>query len=111
VTALFAEDGSFIPDEGPTATGSEQIRRTFEGAFRARSFQRELHVDQIREGSDMAVAQTHTTGTITILAANDTIQLVSRELFVLRRTGADWPITDDMFNRPAGAAAQTAGPA
>jgi len=21
VTALFAEDGSFIPDEGPTATG------------------------------------------------------------------------------------------
>jgi uncharacterized protein (TIGR02246 family) len=39
VTALFAEDGSFIPDEGPMATGREQIRRAFEGAFRARSFQ------------------------------------------------------------------------
>jgi len=33
VVALFAEDGSFLPDESPTATGREQIRRAFEGSF------------------------------------------------------------------------------
>jgi uncharacterized protein (TIGR02246 family) len=99
VLAVFAEDGSFLPDESPTATGREQIRHTYEGAFQARSFQRELHIDQIREGSDVAVAL-HTTGTITILAANNTIPVGSRELFVLRRTGTYRQITDYMFNRP-----------
>lgn len=100
VVALLAEDGSFLADEVPAATGREQIRRAFEGAFKARSFQRELHVDRIRQGSDMAVALAHPTGTMTILAGNNPIAVVSRELFVLRRAGTDWQIADYMFNRP-----------
>jgi uncharacterized protein (TIGR02246 family) len=98
VTELFAEDGSFIPDEGPTLTGHDQIRSTFDVAFQARSFQRELHIDRIHEGSGMAAAQTHTTGTITFLDENNATQVVSRELFVLRKSGSDWLITDYMFN-------------
>lgn len=100
VVALFAEEGSLLPDESPTATGREQLRRAYERTFQAISLQRELHIDQIREGSDVAVARTHTTGTLTFLAANNTITMGSRELFVLRRTGTDWQINDYMFNRP-----------
>lgn len=65
-------------------------------------FYRELHIDEIREESDVAVARTHTTGTLTPVATNAAVPLGSRELFVLRRTGADWKITDYMFNRPEG---------
>ena len=59
-----------------------------------------LHIDQVYERSDVAVALADSTGTLTIRAANSTITVGSRELFVLRRTGTDWQITDYMFNRP-----------
>ncbi len=100
VVALFAEDGSLLGDESPTATGHEQLRRAYEEAFREIRFQREVRIDRIREGSDVAVARTHTTGTLTFRAVNDTITTGSRELFVLRRSGADWLITEYMSNRP-----------
>jgi uncharacterized protein (TIGR02246 family) len=97
--AVFADDGTFMADELETAVGHEQIRRTFQGAFQGRSFQRELHVDEVREGGDVAAARTHTTGTITILAGDNVLQVVSRELFVLRKSAEGWRIADYMFNR------------
>jgi hypothetical protein len=48
----------------------------------------------------VAIAQTHTTGTLNLLAPDTALELVSRELFVLRRTGSEWRIVDYMFNRP-----------
>jgi conserved hypothetical protein len=101
VVSAFADDGTFMADEMEAAIGEDQIRRTFQGAFQARSFQRELHVDEVREGEDMASARTHTTGTITMLADNNVVSVVSRELFVLRKSAEGWRITDYMFNRPA----------
>jgi hypothetical protein len=52
----------------------------------------------------MAAALTHTAGTLTILATNNTMHAPSRELFVLRKAGNGWRITEYMFNRPAGPA-------
>lgn len=101
VVSAFAEDGTFIADEMEAAVGEEQIRRTFQGAFQARSFQRELHIDELREGEDLGSARMHTTETITILADNNVLSVVSRELFVLRKSADGWRITDYMFNRPA----------
>ena len=48
--------------------------------------------------------QAHTTGTLTMLKPNTTIELVSRELFVLRKTGSVWRIVDYMLNHPEHAA-------
>lgn len=101
VVSVFTEDGSFMSDERETVTGHAQLRRAFEGIFKALSFQRELHVDHIREGADMAAALTHTTGTRTDLTTNSTMTGLSRELFVLRKSGTGWRITDYMFNRTA----------
>jgi uncharacterized protein (TIGR02246 family) len=104
VVSVFAEDGSLMSDERETVTGHAQLRRTFEGFFKIFSFQRELHVDHIREGAEMAAVLTHTTGTRTMLATNSTMTGISRELFILRKTGTGWRITDYMFNRPGGQA-------
>ncbi|MEX2546980.1 MAG: nuclear transport factor 2 family protein [Chloroflexota bacterium] len=101
VVALFVEDGTFMANEAPSVTGHKQIRQSFEGHFREISFRREVHIDEIREGSEIATARTHTTGTLTFLAASNTVTIDSRELFVLRKTDGDWRITDYMFNRPA----------
>jgi hypothetical protein len=72
--------------------------------FKAVSFGRELHIDRVIEEGDLATAQTHTTGTLTMLEPDTTIELVSRELFVLRKTGSEWRIADYMFNHPERAA-------
>jgi hypothetical protein len=71
----------------------------FTGIFKAMSFGRELHVDRITEEGDLATAQTHTTGTLTMLETNTTIPGLSRELWVLRRTGSLWRVVDYMFNQ------------
>jgi hypothetical protein len=42
--------------------------------------------------------QTHTTATLTMLDKNTTIPVLSRELFVLRKTSPGWRIVDYMFN-------------
>jgi len=102
--ATFAADGSLMAEEAPTATGHEQLRQFFTGLFKAVSFGRELHIDRILEEGDLATAQTHTTGTLTMLEPDTTIELVSRELFVLRKTGSGWRIADYMFNHPQRAA-------
>ena len=99
IVAVFAGDGSVMADEFPSATGQEQLRRLFAGIFKARSFGRELHVDRVIEEGDLASVQTHTTGTLTMLETNTTIQGLSRELWVLRRDGSGWLIVDYMFNR------------
>lgn len=99
IVAVFADDGSVMADEFPSATGQEQLRRLFTGIFKARSFGRELHIDRIIEEGDLAAVQTHTTGTLTILETNTTIQGLSRELWVLRKANSGWRIVDYMFNR------------
>ena len=103
IVAVFADDGSVMADEFASATGQEQLRRLFAGIFKARSFGRELHIDRIIEEGDLAAVQTHTTGTLTILETNTTIQGVSRELWVLRKADSGWRIVDYMFNRPGSA--------
>lgn len=99
ILAAFADDGSVMADGFPSATGQEELRRLFTGIFKALSFGRELHLDRIIEAGDLATAQTHTTGTQTRLETNTTISGLSRELWVLRKTGSGWRIVDYMFNR------------
>ena len=105
IVAVFADDGSVMADEFPSATGQEQLRSLFTGIFRARSFGRELHFDRIIDEGDLAAVQTHTTGTLTILETNATIQGLSRELWVLRKADSGWRIVDYMFNRSGRAGA------
>jgi ketosteroid isomerase-like protein len=100
ILAVFADDGEIMADERPTALGLSQLRGLFTGIFQALGFARELHIDRILEEGDVAIAQTHTTGTLNLLAPDTALELVSREIFVLRRTGSEWRIVDYMFNRP-----------
>jgi uncharacterized protein (TIGR02246 family) len=100
ILGVFDEEGTFMMDEAETVAGHDELRRAFQGAFGARAFERELHVDEIREADDLASARTHTTGTITLLPSNDVLSVGGRELFVLRRADDGWRITDAMLNRP-----------
>jgi uncharacterized protein (TIGR02246 family) len=101
IVALFADDAVVMAHEFETATGTAQIRAAFEGAFARVRIQETIDVDRIVERGELAVAQTHSTGTLTVLESGTTLELSYRELFVLRRLSDGWRITDYMFNSAA----------
>jgi uncharacterized protein (TIGR02246 family) len=99
IVGVFAEDGTIMADEAPTATGLAHIRATYAWAFQAMRFRREVHIDRLRGEGDVAVAQTHSTGTVSLMGDDRPVEAVNRELFVLRKGDAGWRITEYMFNR------------
>lgn len=103
IVGVFAEDGTIMADEAPTATGLAQIRATYAWAFQGMHFRREVHIDRLHEEGDVAVAQTHTTGTVSLMGDDRPVEAVNRELFVLRKGDAGWRVTEYMFNRAPGA--------
>lgn len=103
IVGVFAEDGTIMADEAPTATGLAQIRATYAWAFQVMRFRREVYIDRVREEGDVAVATTHTTGTVSPIGGDGPIEAVNRELFILRKLDAGWRITEYMFNRAPGA--------
>jgi uncharacterized protein (TIGR02246 family) len=100
--AVFTRDAVVMADEMPTVTGRDQIRDTYAGAFKGMCFQFECGIDQVTVHGDMAVVRTHASGTMTILAANNTVEAPEhRELFILRNMDGQWRISDYMFNTSA----------
>jgi uncharacterized protein (TIGR02246 family) len=107
LTSLFDEGGVFIGEGAPTANGRSQIRMPAEGAFRAMRVNHEYEVDRIERRGGLAVVQTHSHGTLTMLEHGATVPNPHRELYLLRDDGEQWLITHYMYNSASnGAGAQ-----
>lgn len=104
VVSLLTQDALLLRDEADTVSGRDQIRAAFGEIFKAISLKREVSINQAQEGRDTAVVVTHTTGTVTFLANDTTIDAVARELVVLRRSAVGWLISAYAHNRPGGMA-------
>lgn len=99
IVRLFTEDGTVMADGTPTATGHDQIRSTYKGAFESICVHFVCVIEKVVEEGTMAIVRAHATGTITMLSTNNTNTAPQhRELFVLRQADAGWKITDYIFN-------------
>ena len=99
VLALYAEDGVFMPTEAPTAAGKEQVRAAYEHVFGIIKLNIAFSIDEIVQHGDFAFARTLSRGQVTVLAEGATLPEENRELFVLRKTDAEWKIARYMFNK------------
>jgi uncharacterized protein (TIGR02246 family) len=100
--AVFTPDAVVMADEMPTVIGRDQIRDIYAGAFAGVCFKFKCGIDHVTADGDIGVVRTHATGTMTILAANNTVEAPEhRELFILRRVNGQWLISDYMFNTAA----------
>ncbi len=99
VLALYTEDGVFMPTEGPTAAGKEQIRAAYEHVFGIIKLDIAFSINEIVQSGNFAFARTVSRGEVTVLAEGVTLPEENRELFVLKRTGDDWRIARYMFNK------------
>lgn len=100
IVSLFAADGHLMADELPTAHGAAQIRAALEDVLRVLKVTCTYEIDRVTEVGGLAIVEAHSTDTVTMIASNSVSQIEFRELFILRRAGNGWQITDYIFNRP-----------
>ncbi len=98
--SVYADEGVFMPDHVPTSSGTD-IRGAYVQIFDTIKLDVEFHYDAISVHDDVAVARTHSQGTLTVLADGVVVDdEQNRELFVLARRNGGWKIASYMFNKP-----------
>ena len=97
--SLYAKDGIFMPSGAPSATGSENILKSYEFIFSQIQLNIEFFIDEILVEGDFAFATTSSKGTTLIHATGETIPEENRELFVFEKLDNEWKIVRYMFNK------------
>lgn len=99
VLPLYTQDGVFMPSNGPSAIGQEQIKGSYEFVFKTIQLHIEFFIDEIIVHGDYAFARTTSKGTTLIHANGQTVPEENRELFVLQKVDGLWKISRYMFNK------------
>ena len=99
VLPLYTQDGVFMPSNGPSAIGQEQIKGSYEFVFKTIQLHIEFFIDEIVVNGDYAFAMTTSKGTTLIHANGQTVPEENRELFVLQKVDGQWKISRYMFNK------------
>lgn len=99
VLPLYAQDGVFMPSNGPSAIGQAQVKASYEFVFKTIQLNIEFYIDEIVVQGDFAFARTTSKGTTLIHANGQTVPEENRELFVLQKSGGEWKIARYMFNK------------
>ena len=97
--AAYTQDGIFMPTEGPTATGLEQLKAAYRHVFDTLKLNVGLKIEEIVPSGDYAYAVTSSDGEVTLLDKGTTVPNKGRELFVLRKVSGEWKIARYMFNK------------
>lgn len=99
VLTLYSHDGVFMPSNGPSAIGTEQIKSSYEFIFKTIQLNIEFFIDEIVVYGEYAFATTNSKGTTLIHANGQIIPEENRELFVLQKIEGEWKISRYMFNK------------
>ena len=97
--SLYTRNGVFMPAEGPSAIGLENILKSYEYVFSQIQLNVEFFIEEIEVENDFAFAITSSKGTTLIHATGDTIPEANRELFVFEKVADEWKIARYMFNK------------
>jgi uncharacterized protein (TIGR02246 family) len=96
--ALYAPDGVFMPQHGPSSVGLEAIRAAYGAVFKAIQLTVEFAIAEVRVlAPEWALARTNSAGTTLDHATGQTRPEANQELFVFQKVGADWKIARYCF--------------
>lgn len=98
LSALFTDDGAFMGNGVPTASGRESIRSFAESAFAHATHTHTYDVDRVEVGDPVTVVMTHSTGVVRPHDGGGESTSSHRSAFVLRREGSEWFIAAYMYN-------------
>lgn len=100
VVAQFAPEGVLLAPGAPTATGTAQIRGSYEYVLNTFSFALEQTVSEVIIQGNYAILSSTSKGVLTIKASGEKVEDNFRELFVLQKINGSWKIAKYMYNQP-----------
>jgi uncharacterized protein (TIGR02246 family) len=99
VVSLFTADGVLLAPGAPTASGTEQLKGTFQYVFDNFKYTLEETIGEVIVQGRYAFVRSTSKGSFVIKAGGQTIQDDFRELFVTEKVKGEWKIARYMYNK------------
>ena len=98
VVSAFTPDGVLMPNNGQLVKGHESIKALYESLFKIFKINITYTIDEIVINGDYAFARTYSRVDTLIHASGESVSLINKELFVIKKDNAQWKIADYIFN-------------
>ena len=99
VVSLFTKEGILQANSAPTASGSEQLKGTFDYVFNNFTYTLAQSIVNVKVEGKMAYVISTSKGSFIIKASGKKLEDDFRELFVLEKIKGDWKISQYMYNK------------
>ncbi len=99
VMKLYAPDGVFMPQHFPSSTGTEAVRKAYNGVFAAITLTVKFNIAEVKQVSpEWAFARTNSAGTVKVNATAESSPEANQELFVFQKIAGSWKIARYCFS-------------
>ena len=101
VVLTFEHNGIVMPNNGPAAQGHPSIQALYQSLFNTFAITMSYTIEEQVMAGEYAFVRTSSQVLTHIRASGETISLLNKELFVLRREADQWKISQYIFNNTA----------
>ena len=99
VMKLYTADAVFMPQNSPSAVGTDAVWRAYDAVFSAIRLRVEFKVAEVRQlAPDWVLARTNSAGQVTVRASGEKAPEANQELFLFQKVGGDWKIARYCFS-------------
>jgi uncharacterized protein (TIGR02246 family) len=99
VVSYFTTNGVLLAPGAPTATGSEQLKGTFQYVFDNFKYTLKVTIGEVTLAGNYAFVSSTSKGSYVIKSNNQTVEDEFRETFILKKVNGDWMIARYMYNK------------
>lgn len=99
VVSLFSSNGVLLANGAPTATGTDQLKGTFQYVFDNFSYSLEVTIGDVVIQGNYAIVSSTSKGSFIIKSNNQKVDDDFRETFILKKEKGIWKIVRYMYNK------------
>jgi uncharacterized protein (TIGR02246 family) len=99
VMKLYSPDGVFMPQNGPSSVGADEVRRAYDAVFKTIKLTVKFNTAEIVEmAPNWAFARTNSAGTVKVHATGAGGPEANQELFLFQKVAGGWKIARYCFS-------------
>ncbi|WP_035672956.1 SgcJ/EcaC family oxidoreductase [Flavobacterium sp. 83] len=99
VVSYFTTNGVLLAPGAPTATGSDQLKGTFQYVFDNFKYTLKVTIGEVTLAGNYAFVSSTSKGSYVIKSNNQTVEDEFRETFILQKVNGTWAIARYMYNK------------
>lgn len=99
VVSYFTTNGVLLAPGAPTATGSEQLKGTFQYVFDNFKYTLKVTIGEVTIAGKYAFVSSTSKGSYIIKSNNQTVEDEFRETFIMKKVNGTWMVARYMYNK------------